>query len=262
MLEVRRQQVDFKKEEKYWLDNNKIMTHTMNGLSLLFPQGERFFVDSVRYYRDTINNKLLQQEIKGFIGQEAMHSLQHIAMNNILTDQGMDIQDVDQHLKVLLNFAYKLPKKHQLAITCALEHITAMMASMFLERDDIRESMTKTMQKLWVWHAIEESEHRAVTYDLYNEIGGSYPLRCFYLIASTIALVVFSTYVIGKLVMRDKQRQGLLQYVYGVNKLFGYKGAFSSLIGEWFTYFKPSFHPWQHDNSFTLVRFKKEYGFM
>ena len=166
---IKPQRMGFEFGEKvphYWLDNSYILSHTMNALSVLFPQGEQFFVDSVRYYQDQINDPKLKKEVRGFIGQEAMHSLEHKSMNQHVRDQGMPVEELEEHLEVVLGIAKKLPKRHQLAITCALEHMTAMMADMLLERSDVREDMHETMRPLWVWHAIEETEHKAVTYDV------------------------------------------------------------------------------------------------
>lgn len=72
---------------RYWLDNNYLISHTMNALSVLFPEGEQFFVDSVRAFRGQIQDPKLKEEVRGFIGQEAMHSLEHIAMNQHVRDQ-------------------------------------------------------------------------------------------------------------------------------------------------------------------------------
>src|SRR5690606_31982177 len=79
---------------RYWLDNNYLLSHMMNALSVLFPQGEQFFVDSVRQYRDQITDPKLKEEVRGFIGQEAMHSLEHVAMNQHVRDQGMPVDDM------------------------------------------------------------------------------------------------------------------------------------------------------------------------
>ncbi|MCA3859791.1 MAG: metal-dependent hydrolase, partial [Burkholderia sp.] len=57
------------------------VTHFMNALSLLFPAGERFFMDSVRNYRDQIEDPELKKQVIGFIGQEAMHTREHIEYN-------------------------------------------------------------------------------------------------------------------------------------------------------------------------------------
>ncbi|RBP32391.1 hypothetical protein DET50_104160 [Marinobacter pelagius] len=243
---------------RYWLNDNYLLSHMMNALSVLFPQGEQFFVDSVRQFRDQITDPKLKEEVRGFIGQEAMHSLEHDAMNQHVRDQGMPVEEMEKHLEVVLGIASKLPKRHQLAITCALEHMTAMMADMLLARDDVREDMHESMQPLWVWHAIEETEHKAVTYDVFQQVGGTYAERSFYLAFSTAALGVMATYFTTRMMLNDRKGFSLKDAGKGLWRMWGKNGTFSSLIPTWLEYFKPDFHPWDHDNSELIARFKEQ----
>lgn len=243
---------------QYWLDNSYFLSHMMNALSVLFPQGEQFFVDSVRAYRDQISDPKLKAEVRGFIGQEAMHSLEHVAMNQHVRDQGMPVEELEKHLEVVLGIAKKLPKRHQLAITCALEHMTAMMADMLLARNDVREDMDESMRPLWVWHAIEETEHKAVTYDVFQQVGGTYAERAFYQVFSTAALGVMASYFTGRMMLNDRKNFSLKDSARGLWRMWGRNGTFSSLIPSWLEYFKPDFHPWDHDNSELIARFKAE----
>lgn len=258
---IKPQRMGFEFGEKvphYWLDNSYFLSHTMNALSVLFPQGEQFFVDSVRYYQDQIQDPQLKKEVRGFIGQEAMHSLEHKSMNQHVRDQGMPVEELEQHLEMVLGIAKKLPKRHQLAITCALEHMTAMMADMLLERNDVREDMHETMRPLWVWHAIEETEHKAVTYDVFNQVGGTYAERTFYLAFSTAALGVMASYFTTRMMLNDRKNFSLKDSARGLWRMWGKNGTFSSLVPTWLEYFKPGFHPWDHDNSELIARFKEQ----
>ncbi|MDV3504455.1 metal-dependent hydrolase [Marinobacter sp. M-5] len=243
---------------QYWLNNSHLLSHTMNALSVLFPQGEQFFVDSVRYYRDQISDPKLKAEVRGFIGQEAMHSLEHDTMNQHVRDRGMPVEELEKQLEVILGITKKLPKRHQLAITCGLEHLTAMMADMLLERSDVREDMHESMRPLWMWHAIEETEHKAVTYDVFQEVGGTYAERAFYLAFSTAALGVVASYFTTRMVLNDRSNFSLKDAAKSVWRMWGKDGTFSSLIPTWLEYFKPGFHPWDHDNSELIARFKEE----
>lgn len=75
----------------------------------------------------------------------------------------------------------------RVAATCALEHFTATMAEQLLIREDINMQMTDPrMYKLWMWHAIEENEHKSVAYDVYQAIGGGYWLRTSTMLLTTI----------------------------------------------------------------------------
>ena len=243
---------------RYWVADSYLISHTMNALSVLFPKGEQFFVDSVRHFRGLVTDERLKEEVRGFIGQEAMHSLEHVAMNEHVRRQGMPIEELEAHLEVVLGIVKKLPKRHQLAITCALEHLTAMMADIVLARDDVREDMDESMRPLWVWHAIEETEHKSVAFDVFRQAGGTYAERSFYLVFSTAALGVMASYFTTRMMLNDRQGFSLKGATHGLWQMWGRDGVFSSLIPSWLDYFRPGFHPWDHDNSELVARFKPE----
>jgi len=260
-VQIKPQRMGFEfgaKVPRYWVGDNYLVSHTMNALSVLFPQGEQFFVDSVRAFRGMLDDPKLKAEVRGFIGQEAMHSLEHTAMNQHVRDQGMPVEAMEKNLKVLLDATRLLPRRHQLAVTCALEHITAMMADMLLERDDVREDMDETMRPLWVWHAIEETEHKAVAYDVFQQAGGTYAERTGYLVLSTALLGVVATWFTSRMMLSDRSNFTLRGAATGLWRLWGLNGTFSSLIPAWLDYFKPGFHPWDKDNSELVARFKSE----
>jgi predicted metal-dependent hydrolase len=243
---------------RYWVAENYLISHTMNALSVLFPQGEQFFVDSVRHFRSIVTDEKLKEEVRGFIGQEAMHSLEHVTMNQHVRDRGMPVDELEEHLEVVLSITKKLPERHQLAITCALEHMTAMMADILLARDDVREDMHETMRPLWVWHAIEETEHKSVAYDVFQQAGGTYAERTFYLLFSTTALGVMGGYCTARMMLNDRKGFSLKGAATGLWQLWGRNGTFSSLIPNWLEYLKPDFHPWNHDNSELIATFKSQ----
>src|SRR5690606_41942592 len=53
--------------------------------------------------------------------------------------------------------------------TCALEHFTAMLAETILEHPEMLEGMDERVLPLWLWHAVEESEHKSVAFDVYQD---------------------------------------------------------------------------------------------
>ena len=73
--------------------------------------------------------------------------------------------------------AKKFSPERQLAKTCALEHFTAMLAELMLEEPEFLEGMDQRMLPLWLWHAVEESEHKAVAFDVYADQVDNYWIR-------------------------------------------------------------------------------------
>jgi predicted metal-dependent hydrolase len=259
---VRRMDFGFSDVPRYWFHNDPFLTHFLTNLSSLFPEGEMFFVDSVRAVRDQIEDPVMQKEISAFIGQEAMHSKEHQAFNDYANAQGIDIDYLDKRVGKLLALGKKfLSLKQQLAITCALEHFTATVAAQLMRRDDWSARMNDpVMRKMWLWHAIEESEHKAVAFDVYQKVGGDYATRAlFMVIASSILALVASEQQV-RLMAQDGQLFNLKSWGRGIWNLFGYKGYMSELTLQYLDYFRPGFHPNDHESKALELRWKQHFA--
>src|ERR1700722_6051261 len=156
-----------------------MLSHLAAALSAVFPEGEDFFVRSVRRFRDQITDPELKRQVAGFIGQEAMHGREHRAFNARLTQLGYPTQRFERLTKRLLTLRERvLPDKSNLAVTAALEHFTATLAELVLSSQETRDLFGhEAVKDLFVWHALEESEHKAVAFDVYRAVGGTERMR-------------------------------------------------------------------------------------
>jgi predicted metal-dependent hydrolase len=160
-------------------DGDLISSHVAASLSAVFPDGEDFFVRSVRHYRSEITDPELKRQVTGFIGQEAMHGREHRAFNNRLAELGYPTKRferwTERGLKARERF---LPPVSNLAATAALEHFTATLAELVLSSDEVQAMFGhQEVKNLFLWHALEESEHKAVAFDVYKAVGGGERLR-------------------------------------------------------------------------------------
>ena len=156
---------------KYFAFNNPAATALFVVFSAAFPPGERFFVDSLRNLRDHTNDEQLKQQIRGFIGQEAMHGREHERFNHSLVKLGFDVATPIRMVKFSLKILKKLSRKHQLGCTVAMEHLTAKLAVQWLTYDKLKELSDQNLMHIWQWHALEELEHKNVSFDLYQQLG-------------------------------------------------------------------------------------------
>lgn len=249
---VRRMDFSFSETPKYWWDGQPFMTQFMNNLSSLFPYGEKFFVDSVRAVRDRLEDPQLKKDVSAFIGQEAMHSKEHAAYNEYAEEHGVDLECLELRIKVLLENVSKVTtRKHQLAITCALEHFTATMAAQLLKREDLTIQMqSPKMYKLWMWHAIEENEHKNVAYDVYQKVYGSYFTRVLVMMLTTLMFFGVIGWFQLDLLRKDGQLFNWRSWKHGLGTLFGLrKGFFTRLLLPYLDYYRPGFHPSDHDTA-------------
>jgi predicted metal-dependent hydrolase len=160
-------------------DGDLISSHVAAGLSAVFPDGEDFFVRSVRHYRDDVTDPDLKRQVSGFIGQEATHGREHRVFNDRLDELGYPVKRIERFTKWGLELRTKYaPPKANLAATAALEHFTATLAELVLSDEETRDMFgANAVRDLFTWHALEESEHKAVAFDVYKAVGGSERLR-------------------------------------------------------------------------------------
>jgi predicted metal-dependent hydrolase len=162
-------------------DDDLILSHLAAALSAVFPDGEDFFVRSVRHFRDQITDPELKRQVNGFIGQEAMHGREHRAFNDRLDQLGYPTKRVERFTAKGLALRERfLPPISNLAATAGLEHFTATLAELVLSSEETRALFGHDeVRNLFLWHALEESEHKAVAFDVYKAVGGSERLRVF-----------------------------------------------------------------------------------
>jgi predicted metal-dependent hydrolase len=261
-MTILRRDVDFDLDAtqvpRDWCADDPFRTTFMSALSLLFPEGERFFVDSVKHYKDRIDSPELQRAIAGFIGQEAMHGKEHRALNDLLVAHGHpEAPVVDRWLRGFLGrVRATMPPASQLAVTCALEHFTAMLAEALLSNERMRDEIDASVRPLWLWHALEESEHKAVAFDVYEAVDGGYLRRTLVMLLTTV--VFFS--VQSAVHTRMMATRGILwrpwTWLRGATRLWITPGYFTRLLPAYLEYFKPGFHPDDRDTRALLARWR------
>src|ERR1700689_5553638 len=176
---------------RHWVAGNAAATAISNGINILFPHGERFFVRSVKAFVDQIDDPDLRAQIKGFFGQEGRHAHAHDRFNDVLRAQGFAIDKfLDRYQKISSWIEKHVPGKLNLAGTAASEHFTAILADGAFSKG-ILDALDPRMQQLLAWHAAEEIEHKAVAFDVLRAIDPSYAVRIAGLVYSTTMLAGF-----------------------------------------------------------------------
>ncbi len=270
----RRVKLPFDEERaKKWTALPRPAEDGLNAISFLFPLGEAFFCRSVAYYMDRITDPVLKQQAALFIHQEAMHSKEHARSNEVLKKANAFGGEMERFAKVSLFLARTLlTRPSQLAWTCAMEHVTSLLAATLLRRSWMRKEGTDpAFAALWEWHGAEEIEHKAVCFDVYQHLFGKG------LIAWLRRLYVFSIITIGgglflALVfagIRAKLAFRRLRAAVGggasgstsqasVARGPSFRVIFGVLpLREYFAFAHWNFHPWQQDDRPLLEAWKR-----
>lgn len=242
------------------VDGNLIISHLTASLSAVFPDGEDFFVRSVRHFRDKITDPELKRQVTGFIGQEAVHGREHRDFNDRLDALGYPTKRVERFTKWSLETRERIaPPKANLAATAALEHFTATLAELILSSEETRELFGhESVRNLFTWHALEESEHKAVAFEVYKAVGGSERMRVWTMNVLRYGFVTGMTIqtLLGLLLDRDSYRRGNLRRSW---RQFRASPILRAHLWEQLRdYNRPDFHPDDSDTTELVERWRTE----
>ncbi|MEU1431903.1 metal-dependent hydrolase [Nocardia sp. NPDC005746] len=247
--------------DKYFVENDMVYSHFVAGMSGGFPAGEESFIRSVRRVADRVTDPVLKKRVTGFVGQEAMHGLEHRKLNEKLVELGYPIAWLDSPRAVerMRWIEERVSPEVHLAMTAAAEHYTAVLAQRILSSDEIQAIPgDPEVWNLLNWHALEELEHKSVAFDVFRAIGGSERTRIAVMLAM-YSLTLPLTYVtLALAVGRDPvARQQPIRVAREAYRLFT-GPVFHRLMPELGKYLRPGFHPDDIDTSALLSRWQSE----
>ena len=187
-------------------DEDILNCHLASALSSVFPDGEDFFVRSVRHYRSEITDPELKRQVAGFIGQEATHGREHRVFNDRLHELGYPTKENEWITRTMLGLRSRVaPASSNLAATAALEHFTATMAEVLLDDEAMLTLFADdAVRDLFLWHALEECEHKAVAFDVYKAVGGGERMRVWTMVALRYGFVAGMALTMAMSLARDR----------------------------------------------------------
>ncbi len=240
------------KLKRYWLGGDPIATAFYNALSLTFPRGEAFFIESVRTFRDTTPPEL-QKEIRAFIQQEVIHSREHVALNRRAVEDGYDTTRIETRITESLEMTKDRPQIANLAATMILEHFTAIMAQQIIANPKHFENADTETANLWKWHALEEIEHKGVAYDTWLYATRDWSRWQRWKVKALMMLVITKVFWTNRskdtldLLAQDGIK-GFRVKLRLAKFLLGRPGIARKIIVPWIKFFLPGFHPWNEDD--------------
>lgn len=251
-LIVRRLMVDMEAPiARHWCAGDPFRSAFLNALSMSFPVGEQFFIDAVRGGFKALPadaQQRFQTQVQGFVGQEATHRRLHGLYNDHLSRLGM-VNGWAPRSEARLKALAGVDPRHPLGITAAYEHFTAIFATWLLEHPDMLGDRDERLATLWLWHSAEEAEHRTVAFDLYQALGGSHEWRIRWFRRITYGFLLDALRQTVDNLRRDGTLWQWRTWKGAAGFLFGRSGLIRNTFGAWRDYFRPDFHPLQHDAS-------------
>lgn len=231
----------------FFYDNNALASLLFVVFSGAFPPGERFFMESVRRFRDQIQDPVLKAQVSGFMGQEALHGREHDRLNQLFRERGLDVDLPARYVRFGLRQLERFSPRLQLACTTMMEHFTAHLAEEWLTNKALTESSDPEMLKLWYWHALEELEHKSVAYDVFELIGGTQKERK--QAGWLVGLFVMPPLVVAwlRLLIKEGQLFNRAENRRGLQALFGRRALITNVLCHMPKFWRRRFHPRQQE---------------
>jgi predicted metal-dependent hydrolase len=243
------------------VDGEILASHVLTVLSSVFPDGEDYFVRSVEAVRDRIEDPKLLEDVDGFIGQESMHGREHRVLNERLAELGYPTRAIESYIEKTLRWRERIQsEKFNLGVTAALEHYTATLAETILSQPEAREMIGHdAVRYLLMWHALEESEHKAVAFDVYRAVGGTERMRkaAMWVVHINFVLETGLWTLISVAMDRDARRHPI-RTLKGLRRLQSSPFTSGRTVRQLFQYHRRNFHPNDRDTTGLIAEWRSK----
>lgn len=248
---VVRKGLDFQLESddipKYWMAGDVYKTRMMDAVQATFPDGERYFISTVRAFRDDITDPQMKHDVADFMMQEGQHGKVHTQYNDRLARQGIKIKRLTDEMKRINEIRLRrYSAKYNVALTAAFEHFTAMMADLFFADKKMLAGADERVRAMLAWHAVEEMEHKSVAYDVMQKVAKVGYLRRILAMSHAIFSFIVVSIMLTNWFLKDdgyswrqRQRITLKAMPWTIGHML------RRLIPMVLIYYKPGFHPQQ-----------------
>lgn len=188
-IQARKVNFDGSEVPLHWIPGHPVASHMVSLLNIVLPAVERWFVATYNEALPLVQDERLAEDMRGFIGQEAMHADTHeLILHQCMQARGVNpkpiLTQIDYMVgKVLAPSTSTDPDRRfnhlceRLWLIAGIEHYTAVLGDFALNCrwDDF--GADPTMVDLFRWHGSEEVEHRCVAHDVATYFHDSYLAR-------------------------------------------------------------------------------------
>ncbi|MCC6478318.1 MAG: metal-dependent hydrolase [Sphingomonadaceae bacterium] len=233
---------DFSEVGPDFIERSKLENYFWLSASLAAPYLEKFFIRVLQPTIPDIDDQKLAEDTKNMLAQEAMHSMVHNKFNKHIANQGVKLDASHALLEESVDWLSGYSTIDLIGVVAAGEHIIYSLSIVFLNCEETRMSMTPQARQLFDFHCLEETEHGAVSHDLYRYfVGESYWTRIRTALVATRLIWTILVRTMRRLINENGDkitwREKLSFFKYAIVK----PGTVRKLIGHLFQYLHPRY---------------------
>jgi len=183
----------------HWHPEDPALSQLINGASVLLPYMEPFIIDAIREALKQVTDSALRQEAKAWIGQESHHFAQHRRFNEVLIAHYPQLRAREREIEQEYHALRQRSLKYRVAYTAGFETLAlATSHTILADRAYLLCGADPAVASLWLWHVVEEIEHKNLAFDIYQQLYGDYWYRIYGMFAALVHLfrLVRGSYIV------------------------------------------------------------------
>lgn len=177
MTDLQIRKIDFRFDETIpfqWLPSHPKFGLMANAISIMAIGFEKFIVASMRQAIPLIKSPAVADEAEAFLRQEAQHAKNHRRHVAALVRQYPSLQQTVDATMASFDRLLAEPLEFQLAYTADLEATFTPIFKVMLDHQDVLfRPGDERVASLFLWHFVEEVEHRSSALIIFDDIVGS-----------------------------------------------------------------------------------------
>lgn len=148
----------------------------INALGMHVPHFERYLIRALRAAKEQITDVRLRRDVSAIIGQEAHHAKNFLQVNAALIRRYPSVGPVDEAAqRYFAEHGRTDSPKRLVGFTAGYETFTFLAGMIILENyERWFADSDPVMKAMWVWHQVEEVEHGAVAFEVYENLYGAH----------------------------------------------------------------------------------------
>lgn len=177
MTDLQIRKIDFRFDDEIpfqWLPSHPKFGLMANAISIMAIGFEKFIVASMRRAMPMIKSPAVAEEAEAFLRQEAQHAKNHRRHIAALVRQHPGLQQTVDAAVASFDQLLTEPIEFQLAYTADLEATFTPIFKIMLDHQDVLfEPGDERVASLFLWHFVEEVEHRSSALIIFDDIVGN-----------------------------------------------------------------------------------------
>lgn len=218
----------------------------INALGLHVPHFERYLVRALGTAKKHVTDDKLRSDMANIIGQEAQHAKNFIAFNRWMTQRYPKVEKLDREAaEGFQRRAKEESLKTMVSFTAGYETFTFLAGMLVLDNyEKWFVDSDAVMKALWVWHQVEEVEHGAVAFEVYEHLYGEYEWYRKWMVLKALLHIAFETL---KAYSHMARIEGWLKNPFnGVKKIGFCVWMLGRFAWKSLPVFRRSYHPRRH----------------